>query len=380
MNRTVRLAAAAGIAITAAVIAPATSYAATQAGRHAPGQAGEVFVQTDAVAGNAVAVYDRAPDGTLQAAGTYQTGGLGGVLGGSAVDHLASQGSLAYDRQHGLLYAVNAGSGTITVFSVLGDHLVRRQVISSGGTFPVSIAYYGNLVYVLNARDGGSVQGFLRIGATLFKIPAWNRPLGLDPTLTPEFTHTPGQVAFTPDGSKLIVTTKANGDDIDVFTVGFSGGLSASPVVTADPGNLPFGVTFDAGGHLAVAEAGDNAVATFTINRDGTLTLADRALTGQTATCWIASDGSVFYASNAGSGTLSGYGDDGSGTLQSLGTTATDAGTVDATSSSDGRYLYAETGANGIVDEFRVGSGGSLTEIGSVTVPGAVGAEGIAAS
>jgi hypothetical protein len=39
-----------------------------------------------------------------------------------------------------------------------------------------------------------------------------------------------------------------------------------------------------------------------------------------------------------------------------------------------------ETGAKGIVDEFRVGSGGSLTEIGSVTVPGAAGAEGIAAS
>lgn len=33
----------------------------------------------------------------------------------------------------------------------------------------------------------------------------------------------------------------------------------------------------------------------------------------------------VFYASNAGSGTLSGYGDDGSGTLESLGTTATGA-------------------------------------------------------
>lgn len=242
------------------------------------------------------------------------------------------------------------------------------------------IAFYGNLVYVLNARDGGSVQGFLRIGATLVSIPSWNRPLGLDPTLTPEFTHTPGQVAFSPDGSRLIVTTKGNGNDIDVFTVGFPGGPSATPVITADPGNVPFGITFDAGGHLVVAEAGDNAVATFTVNPNGTLTQADRALTGQAATCWIARDGSLFYASNAGSGTLAGYGDDGSGALQPLGTTATDAGTVDATSSADGRYLYAETGAGGIVDGFRVGSGGSLTEIGSVTVPGAAGGEGIAAS
>ena len=380
MNKTVRLAAIGGVAIAAAVIVPGTGQAATQAVQHATRDAGAVFVQTDAVTGNAVAVYDQAAGGTLQAAGTYPTGGLGGVLSGSMVDHLSSQGSLAYDREHCLLYAVNAGSNTVTVFSVSGDRLIRRQVISSGGTFPVSIAFHGNLVYVLNARNGGSVQGFVRIGATLVAVASWNRQLGLDPTLTPEFTHTPGQLAFTPDGSKLIVTTKGNGNDIDVFTVGFYGGLSAAPVVNADPGNVPFGVTFDAGGHLVVAEAGDDAVATFTVKADGTLTLADRAATGQAATCWIASDGSLFYASNAGSGTLSGYADNGSGTLQPTGTTATDPGTVDAAFSPDGQYLYAETGANGIVDEFRVGPAGSLTEIGSVTVPGAVGAEGIAAS
>jgi hypothetical protein len=37
-------------------------------------------------------------------------------------------------------------------------------------------------------------------------------------------------------------------------------------------------------------------------------------------------------------------------------------------------------GQDGDVDEFRVGSDGSLTRIGSLTVPGAAGAEGIAAS
>ena len=383
MNRAVGLSAVAGLALAAAVIAPAASQAATRPAGHRgsyPGPAGEVFVQTDALAGNAVTVYDRAADGTLHAAGTYPTGGLGGQLTGSVADHLSSQGSLAYDRDSNLLYAVNAGSNTITMFSVYGDHLVRRQVITSGGAFPVSIAVRGNLVYVLNARDGGSVQGYARIGATLVAVPSWNRPLGLDPTQTPEFTHTPGQVAFTPDGSKLIVTTKANGDDIDVFSVGPFGGLSAAPVVNADPGNVPFGITFDAGGHLVVAETGINAIATFTVNRSGTLTLDSRAATGQAATCWVAGQGALFYASNAGSGTVSGYRDDGSGALQALGNTATDAGTVDAAFAPGGRHLYVETGMAGIVDEFRVAPGGALTEIGSVTVPDAIGAEGIAAS
>jgi 6-phosphogluconolactonase (cycloisomerase 2 family) len=242
----------------------------------------------------------------------------------------------------------------------------------------VSVAVRGPVLYVLNARDGGSVQGFLRIGGTLVRIPGWHRSLGLDPTAAPEFTNTPGQVAFTPDGRNLVVTTKANGSNIDVFAVSAFGGLSVQPVVNADPGQVPFAVSFDAGRHLVVSEAA-NAVATFTINNDGTLSLVDREQTGQAATCWIVRDGSNFYASNAGSANLSGYHDAGTGTLTALGTTSTDPGTVDAAVSSDGRFLYAQTGANGIVDEFRVARDGSLTRIGAVTVPGSAGGEGIAA-
>jgi 6-phosphogluconolactonase (cycloisomerase 2 family) len=383
MKNSVRLAALGGIATATTVLLTGTSQAATGTqpdGRRHVSPAGAVFVQTDAVTGNAIAVYDRAADGTLHAAGTYPTGGLGGVLSGSVVDHLASQGSLAYDRANGLLYAVNAGSNTITVFSVDGDRLIRRQIIASGGAFPVSIAVHAGLLYVLNARDGGSIQGFVRIGAALVAVPSWHRGLGLDSTLTPEFTHTPGQVAFTPDGSKLIVTTKANGNDIDVFTVGSFGELSTAPVVNADAGNVPFAVSFDTAGHLALAEAGANAVAAFTVNPDGTLSLAGRAATGQAATCWIVSDGADVFASNAGSGTLSGFADSANGALQALGNTATGAGTVDATVTRDGHFLYVQTGAAGAVDEYRVGAGGALTAIGSVTVPDGVGGEGIAAS
>jgi DNA-binding beta-propeller fold protein YncE len=340
----------------------------------------QVFVQTDGLDGNAIAAYDVSAQGTLHAAGTYQTGGRGGQLDGSVVDYLGSQGSLAYDREHHLLYAVNAGSNTITVFSADRGRLIRRQIISSGGDFPVSIGVHGNLVYVLNARDGGSVQGFLRVGDTLIRVPWWHRGLGLNPAETPEFTHTPGQVAFTPDGSRLIVTTKGNGNDIDVFRVNPSGGLADTPVVNADADNSPYGITFDAAGHLVIAESGINAVATFAIHADGTVSLLDRVLTGQAATCWIARDGNTFYTSNAGSATASGYRDDGSGTLQSLGTTATGPGNIDAAASPDGRYLYVRSGATGSVDEYHVNHGGTLTEIGSVTVPGAIGGQGIATS
>ena len=52
---------------------------------------------------------------------------------------------------------------------------------------------------------------------------------------------------------------------------------------------------------------------------------------------------------------------------------------MDASATPDGRYLYTQTGANGIVDELAVGSHGTLTEIGSVTVADAIGGEGIVA-
>jgi hypothetical protein len=387
-----RLAAASTLAI-AVVAAFATPAFANSAGRShdasrfehhshdgdrsARGADHVVFVQTDNPSGNAVVAYDRSDDGTLSLAGTYPTGGNGGVLTGSVVDHLASQGALTYDDQHALLFAVNAGSNTVSVFAVNGDRLTLRQVVPSYGEFPVSVAVHQNLVYVLNGRAGGSVQGYGIVGAHLFPLGS-NRALGLDAAATPEFVNTPGQVAFSPDGSQLIVTTKANGSSIVVFRVGFFGTLS-NAVVNAEPGTVPFAVTFDRAGNLVVTEAGTNAVATFRLHERGTLTLLHAVPTNQAATCWIVGVDGHLYASNAGSASVTRLQVGRGGALTVLGDTGTDPGSVDAAINAHGHYLYVQTGAAGIVDEFRINRDGSLTEVGSVTVANAVGGEGIVA-
>ncbi|GAA4567276.1 lactonase family protein [Planotetraspora kaengkrachanensis] len=371
MKTTVRVLSLAGVAVTAAAAITSPAFASARSGNES---AHPVFVQTDNPQGNTVVAYDRRSDGSLTRAGAFATGGLGGVLDGTVVDHLASQGSLTYDRRHGLLYAVNAGSDTITVFAVHGDRLTRTQVVSSGGRFPVSVAVHGDLVYVLNALGGGSIQGYRRVGDRVVRVPSWNRGLGLDPA-----AGTPGQVGFTPGGDRVVVVTKANGDAIKVFGVNPLGVPSPKPVTTTENGTAPFAFTFDDGGRMVVAQAGPNAVATYTIGRTGNATRIQQLLTGQAATCWIVKTGPWLYVSNAGSGTLSGYRDTGTGSVKALGTTATDAGTVDAAASSNGRYLYVQTGKDGNVDAFRVNSGGSLTRVGTVTVPGAIGGEGIVA-
>ena len=380
MKSFVRLASTAALAAALVGGFAAPALADSSHGAHAHGADHVVFVQTDNTAGNQVVAYDRVDNGTLTLANTYNTGGVGGVLNGSAVDHLASQGSLTYDHDNALLYAVNAGSNTVSVFSVDGDQLTLRQVIDSGGTFPVSVTASRDLVYVLNAQDGGSVSGYRVAGGKLHPIEGSVRSLGLTiPTDTSQFTHTPGQVAFSPDGSQVIVTTKATTNAIDVFAVRPNGRLSDSPVVNSEPGTVPFAVSFDAAGHLVLAEAGTNALAAFTLNPDGTISLIDAVPSGQPATCWIASAQGYFFASNAGGPSESGYQAAPNGQLTLVGSTTTDPGTVDASASTGGQFLYIQTGKNGIVDEFTVNANGTLTPIGSVTVTGATGGEGIVA-
>lgn len=366
--------------LLAAWVGPAGAQSSRDRAPTGSGAAETVFVQTDNTSGNKVVAYARAGNGTLTLARTYVTGGRGGVLNGSVVDHLASQGSLTYDPVHALLYAVNAGSNTLTVFSVTGDTLQRRQTIGSGGTFPVSVAVDGDIVYVLNALGGGSVAGFRVKDGQLDAVSEWTRALNLTiPNGDTQYGETPGQVTFSPGASQLIVTTKLNGSDLDVFSVGPHGELSPSPVVNAETGTGSFAAVFDATGHLIVSDVGTAALSTYTLNTNGTLTSIDTLGTGQIKTCWVTAADGYFYASNPGSASVSTFTVNSGGQLSLDGRTPTDPGTVDSAATANGRYLYIQTGGNGIVDEFSVGAGGVLTEVGSVMVAGSIGGEGIVA-
>jgi len=365
--------------VAAAAVAAGAALAIGAAPALAAKRPNTVFVQTDGLAptGNHIVAYSRAANGTLSQDASYSSGGFGGQLTGSEVDHLASQGSLAYDRAEHLLFAVNAGSDTVAVFGVYGNRLALRQDISSGGTFPSSIAVHDGLVYVLNAGEGGSLQGFAIQSGHLAAIAGDSTALNL-PQEEPQFVHTPGQVVFSPSGDQLLVTTKAADEDIDVFSVGAGGALSA-PVVNAEPGTVPFSIAWNHQGDAIVSEAG-GFVADLQLEEDGTLVQLDSVPVEQAAVCWIVHAAGHFYSSNAGSASLTGFSStEGGQLLTDLGNTETDGGTVDAAATPSGRYLYVQTGAEGHVDEFATGAGGTLTRIGTVPVPGAAGGEGIAA-
>jgi 6-phosphogluconolactonase (cycloisomerase 2 family) len=366
------------VLVTAQTAAPKNPH---HGGRHG-GQSRVVFVQTNELNGNRIVVFDRDRDGTLTQAGSYATGGDGGIAApGNESDRLASQGSLSYDGRHSLLIAVNAGSDTVSTFKVRGDRLRLTGVVPSGGGFPASIAVSGRLVYVLNSGGTGIVQGFVIRGHRLHALPGSARSLGLANTDPPNFLMSPGQVGFTPDGTRLIVTTKASGSNIVVYRVRPNGYLSMNPAVNTSATPVPFAFTFDPFDRLVSGEAGQSFVTTYRIAPGGTLSNPQSLSDNQMALCWIVRARGFYYVANTASNTLSGYRISSSGQPSLIGATGivatTEAGPIDLVAS--GRFLYGQTGSAGTLDEYRVNADGTLTKLGVITgLP--VGQEGIAAN
>src|SRR4051794_3018333 len=88
---------------------------------------GALYTQTNDPAGNIVQKFDRAPDGDLTPAGSFPTGGAGlATLGGR-------QGAVELSDDESTVYAVNAGSDTVSVFRVTRDGLALASTAGSGG-------------------------------------------------------------------------------------------------------------------------------------------------------------------------------------------------------------------------------------------------------
>jgi 6-phosphogluconolactonase (cycloisomerase 2 family) len=340
-----------------------------------------LFVETDATSGNSVVSYWRSSDGTISYAGTTPTGGSGATAANATADPLASQDGLVLANNGNNLIAVNAGSDTVSVFAVHGTQLTPIQQIASGGLFPDSVATSGRLVAVLNAGGAGSVAEFTWFGDHLVALPGQTRSLGLSNTTPPDFHHGVGQVGYTPNGQHLVITGKLSDNSYLVYGVSGNGSLSQNPVITPALNALPFSFTFDSAGRLVATEASNSSVNTYTVNANGSLTNVGSASEAGAALCWISGANGYFFGSNAGSGTVSSFTENGAGVPQVVNAVAATAhaGTTDSVVSPDGKFLYVESGGAGTVDAFAIGAGGSLTPIETIfNIP--VASEGIAVS
>jgi 6-phosphogluconolactonase len=330
-------------------------------------KSGAVFVMTNAADKNQVLTFERAANGTLTPGKTVDTEGRGS---GGVNDPLESQGSLTLSQDRSLLFAINAGSGTVSVFRVKGTDLDLSDQIPSGGSQPVAVAELGNLVYILNSGGAGSVVGFQLDPAGHLKQIA-NATAFLSANATGG-----ASISLSPDGQFLLVTERL-ANNIDVFRINPDGTLG--PIVAnPSPGPGAFSVSFAPDGKAIVSETGPagvtdgSAVSSYSILANGTLAAVSQSVpTFGAANCWnaVAPNGKYVYVSNAGSSTISGFSISPSGALTPIGSTVVGSNPVGSTNldiavSVDGLNLYTFNSGSGNIGVFAIHPDGTLTSLG----------------
>lgn len=349
--------------ISAALVIPAITAPAVAA----PGSkanVGHVYVLSNQPTGNSVLVFDRNPAGALTFVNSVPTGGNGA---GSGADPLSSQNPVVLGDGGHLLFAVNAGSNSISAFRVSGDKLVVLNMVDSGGAMPVSLAVRNNLLYALNAGGTPNISGFtIDHKGNLSSLSGSTQPL------PGGASSMPGEVSFAPGENVLVVTEEAT-NQIDTFVL--ANGVAQAGVAFPSGEPTPFGFAFGHNDAALVSDAsggssGASALSSYRIKRDGSAVTVDPGVGDtQTAACWVAvtKDGRFAYVSNTASNTVSSYKVSHKGQLSLLNVSAASGNVpVDSGLSNNGRFFFVRNAGDGTISSFRTGANGSLTEVSSV--------------
>jgi 6-phosphogluconolactonase len=360
-----------------------TSAIPSQAQNNDSNQGGAVFVMTNHADRNEIISFRRRSDGSLQPNSRFATGGRGT---GGLTDPLESQGSLILSQDRSWLFAVDGGSGDVSVFFVDGARLHLADKEPSGGSEPNAVAQHGSLVYVLNVGGSSNVVGFRFSNGHLSRIANSTRFLTTN-------NSEAASLAFSPDGQFLLVTERAT-NNVDTFQVQADGTL-APIVVNKDAAPGTFAVTFAPNGAALISETGpaggNNAstISSYAVASDGSLSpISLGVATLGNANCWNVAtpDGRFVYVSNAGSSTISGFAIGKSGALTPIGATVVGtnpAGStnLDITVSADGKFLYTLNSGTGTIGVFAIQPDGSLTSLGEAgSFASTAGFNGIAAN
>ncbi|ABX42076.1 lactonase family protein [Lachnoclostridium phytofermentans] len=290
----------------------------------------------------------------------YKTGGKG--TGTKTVDPLGSQGSIILSDDGHFLFVVNAGSNSITSFKITDSGtLILADVKQSDGFFPKSLTTHRNFLYVANAGNGSSIGSNI----TGFQVDENGRLTEIiDSTKSLSSKNArPTCIVINYNGKKIAVS-ELNTNLISVFTVQPDGSLTG-PIVSNSSGSGPFGSVFLTNEILLVTEAGTNALSSYIVNHNGTLSvISSSVLNFQAATCWVAisEDGRFAYTSNAGTHTITTYEVeyDGHVSVSNIIYSTKDGSNAPIDSGVCTNYLYVLNGNEGSISVFITGREGKL--------------------
>lgn len=318
-------------------------------------------------AGNEVVAYARFADGSLELVGEVPTGGIGENIRNSGANPLASQNPLITSENGEYLFAVNAGSDTITSLSIADDMSVSVvSTVSTAGVSgmqnPVSLTTRNGVLYVLNTgtfftADGSAELGFVPGGTDPTRLRRDSGILGFtigaggtltelagSELTTNDFTGfagtgnagpgngllaaNGGSIDFSIAGNALYITERRTDNVVTVFLDGSMLPTGAGENIDSTT-DQPFGtnVVVTAGGtEVMLLSQGNNgasgvsALSSFTVGADGSLTAVSQSagvegdpfITGFEFGCWVESfvggNGLTYaYTANTPNGTLTGY-------------------------------------------------------------------------
>lgn len=200
----------------------------------------KVFVLGNEAANNTIYSFNWTENGDLSTSKAFSTGGAG------TGNPLRSHGSLVTTPDGKFLLAVNAGSSSISVFSISGDELVLTDNQAVSGANPVSITTGNGLVYVLHTGGNGGLTGF-SLGS-LGKLSVINGAqvsfgsAGLNPI----------QVAFSGDFKGLMVTNRDSAS-ISYYSLNTDGTIAGNSSFTT-AGAAPCGISPSSSNSFLVAQ------------------------------------------------------------------------------------------------------------------------------
>ncbi|MEO8085610.1 MAG: beta-propeller fold lactonase family protein [Bacteroidota bacterium] len=323
---------------------------------------GYVYTESNDAAQNVIYVYAQNANGTLTADGTTPSGGTGTGAG------LGSQGALVLDANHQWLFAVNAGSNSISSFEVHNDgSLTLAHTAGTSGTSPISIGLHNNLLYVVNAGSD-NIAGFtLGAGGSLTPINGSNQSLSATGAGA-------AQISFSPNGNYLFVTEKAT-NMITTFHVN-GNGVAGAGTSAASVGQTPFGFEFARNNYMVVSNAaggaaGAGSATSYSGVNAGNLNDINGAVAdNQAAPCWIAvtAFGRFAFATNTASDNISSYYVAPNGALHLIHAAIISGDApIDMVISGNNFHAYTLCAAGHTIQEYNRTILGGLNSIGAVT-------------
>ncbi len=320
-----------------------------------------VYTESNDLDSNRILVYEEHPDGTLTTDGMATSGGQGNGMG------LGSQGSVILTDDHKWLFAVNAGSNSISSFKVDNDGaLTLKHTVSSYGNTPVSVCINNNKLYVVNSGSS-DIQGY-RVNAN-----GTMTPINGSHQMLSAANAGPAQISFGPNGNWVVVTEKMT-NKISRFNLN-GAGASGAAVVTASTGQTPFGFSFAQNKYMIVSNAAGGAPnagsCTSYGSRNGSFNPINGSVANaQSAPCWVSTTafGRYAFVTNTGSNNISSYYINPSGQLYlvSANPTASGMAPIDIVVSRDNMYVYALCSADHTIYYYSRTQYGGISLIGHI--------------